>query len=120
MSINKSNIGLVFGGRSSEHEISIKSAKNIINALHHSENKRQFNVIPIYIDKSGFWWDFESSKSILFEYRKSVLNKSSGKENLNKLINLPILSEKIDIWMVMGAFFIMSSTLLSFNREGSS
>ena len=51
----KLNIGLVFGGNSSEHEVSIQSAKTIYNALSSSLNSQCFIVNPIYIDKCGFW-----------------------------------------------------------------
>ena len=63
---NKPVIGLVFGGRSSEHEVSIKSAKTIYNALRHLSNKERYLARPIYIDKSGYWHDYIFSESILF------------------------------------------------------
>ena len=65
MSNKKLTIGLVFGGNSSEHEVSIKSAKTIYNAFSHSYNRDRFIVNPIYIDKHGFWEDSEYSMSIL-------------------------------------------------------
>ena len=52
MLLNKAVIGVVFGGNSSEHEISIKSAKTIYNALRHLSNKERYLARPIYIDKS--------------------------------------------------------------------
>jgi len=98
MAINKLFIGLVFGGKSSEHEVSIKSARNIFAALNSPNNKKYFVTLPIYIDKSGFWWDLKSSESIIRENKKDLTNNISFKEQSNKLINLPILNEKIDIW----------------------
>ena len=98
MAINKVVIGLVFGGKSSEHEVSIKSARNILTALNSSYNKKYFITNPIYIDKSGFWWDSKSSESILLENKNNLINKISEKGQYNKLINLPILCKKIDIW----------------------
>ena len=68
-------IGLVFGGKSSEHEVSIKSAKTIYKALSHSDNSERFIVNPIYIDKYGFWEESEYSKSILFEDKESIITK---------------------------------------------
>ena len=59
MSNKKLTIGLVFGGNSSEHEVSIKSAQTIYNAFSHSCNRDRFVVNPIYIDKYGFWEDSE-------------------------------------------------------------
>ena len=98
MTINKLTIGLVFGGESSEHEISIRSAKTIFSALNSPDNQKDFITIPIYIDRSGFWCDFESSKSIILDNITTKIYQDSGLDQSNKLINLPILNEKIDIW----------------------
>lgn len=43
---------LVFGGESSEHEVSILSARNVYAAISNST----FEVILVYIDKRGIWW----------------------------------------------------------------
>lgn len=45
------NILIIFGGRSAEHEISILSARNIINAL----DRGQYNPILVAISRSGNW-----------------------------------------------------------------
>ncbi len=50
MTNKKQIIGLVFGGESSEHEVSIKSAETIYAALSHSCNIERFIVNPIYIN----------------------------------------------------------------------
>jgi D-alanine-D-alanine ligase len=47
----KLKIGVIFGGRSGEHEVSLVSATSIIKAL----NKKKYEVIPIGIDKNGQW-----------------------------------------------------------------
>ena len=75
MSNRKLTIGLVFGGNSSEHEVSIKSAQTIYKALSHSYNRDRFIVNPIYINKHGFWEDSSYSKSILLEEKESIENK---------------------------------------------
>ncbi|MFI3280465.1 MAG: D-alanine--D-alanine ligase family protein [Rikenellaceae bacterium] len=48
----KINVGVVFGGRSVENEISVITANQVISAI----NKEKYNVIPIYISKSGTWY----------------------------------------------------------------
>lgn len=45
----KLNIGVFFGGKSTEHEISCITANQVINAL----DKEKYNIIPIYISKNG-------------------------------------------------------------------
>lgn len=48
----KTNVAVFFGGRSVEHEISVISALQAINAL----NSDKYNVIPVYISKQGRWY----------------------------------------------------------------
>jgi D-alanine-D-alanine ligase len=48
----KTNIGVFFGGRSTEHEISVISANQAMHAI----DRNQFDVTPIYITKSGKWY----------------------------------------------------------------
>lgn len=48
----KTNIAVFFGGRSVEHEISVISALQAINAL----NPDKYNVVPVYITKQGRWF----------------------------------------------------------------
>ncbi len=98
MSNKRLNIGLVFGGNSSEHEVSIKSAKTIYNALSHSSNRDRFVVNPIYIDKYGFWEDSAYSKSILLEEKESTKTIKSHKYPINNLSNFPKESNKVDVW----------------------
>ncbi len=52
----KRKIGLIFGGRSAEHEVSIVSAKNIFNAA----DKNQFEILLLGISKEGTWYQFTS------------------------------------------------------------
>jgi D-alanine-D-alanine ligase len=47
----KTRIGVVFGGRSGEHEISVRSAKTVIAQL----DRAKYTVIPIAIMKEGNW-----------------------------------------------------------------
>lgn len=52
----KTNVAVFFGGRSVEHEISVISALQAINAF----NKDKYNVVPVYITKEGRWYTGES------------------------------------------------------------
>lgn len=45
-------VGVFFGGRSVEHEVSVLSALQAIDAM----NKEKYEVIPIYIAKTGLWY----------------------------------------------------------------
>ena len=53
--MTKMRIGLLFGGRSGEHEVSISSARAIARALASDENATKYEVQPFYIQKDGRW-----------------------------------------------------------------
>ena len=51
----KIKIGVIFGGRSVEHEISIITANQAINSI----NKEKYEIIPIYVSKKGLMYTGE-------------------------------------------------------------
>lgn len=57
----KKRIGVIFGGRSGEHEISVRSAKTVIEQI----DKNKYSVIPIAIDKNGYWLEPRASAALL-------------------------------------------------------
>src|SRR3989337_2433185 len=69
----KIKIGIIFGGRSAEHEVSLQSAKNVIEAI----DKDKYEPVLIGVDKKGKWLLADSSKFLL----------NSGNPKLIKLNN---------------------------------
>lgn len=59
----KTNVVVLFGGKSSEHEISCMSAKTIINAL----NPEKYHVEKVLISKEGLWRYYEGEIAELNE-----------------------------------------------------
>ncbi len=57
--MSKINLAVIFGGASTEHEVSIKSAYNVMSVL----NKDKYNIMPIYINKVGEWFLYDGSIS---------------------------------------------------------
>jgi len=57
----KTRVGVIFGGRSGEHEISIRSAKTVIEQI----DKDKYDVIPIAIGKNGNWLNPSDSVGLL-------------------------------------------------------
>lgn len=51
MSMGKKRVGIIFGGKSVEHEVSLQSAKNIVEAI----DPHKFEAVLIGIDKEGNW-----------------------------------------------------------------
>jgi D-alanine-D-alanine ligase len=54
-------VGVLFGGRSGEHEVSLLSAASVINAI----DKSKYEVVPIGITKEGHWLTAEKAERLL-------------------------------------------------------
>jgi D-alanine-D-alanine ligase len=88
----KIRVGILFGGKSAEHEVSLQSAKNIVEAI----DKDKYEVVLIGIDKNGQWYLNEASRFLLHAENPKLiaLNRSSEhvalvpKDNRNQLVNL--------------------------------
>src|SRR5215510_2447318 len=57
----KLKVGVIFGGRSGEHEVSLRSAESIINAL----DRDKYEVVPIAITKQGKWLASSEATNLL-------------------------------------------------------
>lgn len=73
--MKKLKVGVIFGGKSAEHEVSLQSAKNIVEAM----DKEKYEAVLIGIDKKGKWHlNNQSSYLINAENPKLIqLNKSN-------------------------------------------
>src|ERR1700756_1848832 len=61
MAIKKIRVGVLFGGRSGEHEVSLLSAASVINAI----DKNKYEVVPIGITKDGRWLTADHAERLL-------------------------------------------------------
>lgn len=88
----KTQVGLIFGGNSSEYEVSIMSGHNIYKAI----DKDKFDVHPIWITNDGYFADEKESFKVLEDPKYQVKNphKVANISNLIELANLP----EIDIF----------------------
>ena len=57
----KLRVGILFGGRSGEHEVSLLSAASVVNAI----DKTKYEVVPIGITKDGRWLTAEHAERLL-------------------------------------------------------
>jgi D-alanine-D-alanine ligase len=67
----KTRVGIIFGGRSGEHEISIRSAVTVVEQI----DKDRFVPIPIMITPEGQWLGPSDSVEFLPESARSVLSE---------------------------------------------
>jgi D-alanine-D-alanine ligase len=58
---NKLRVGILFGGRSGEHEVSLLSAASILQAI----DRTKFDVVPIGINKAGHWLTSGAAQGLL-------------------------------------------------------
>ena len=77
--MKKINIGLVCGGQSTEHEVSLLSATNILNSI----SKKKFNVIPIGIEKDGSWNIYKENDFIIDSHNAKKIHLSKNKTSFN-------------------------------------
>ena len=59
--MRKLRVGILFGGRSGEHEVSLLSAASVLNAI----DKDKYEVVPIGITKEGRWLTSEHAENLL-------------------------------------------------------
>jgi D-alanine-D-alanine ligase len=57
----KLRIGILFGGRSGEHEVSLRSAASILDAI----DRKKYDVVPIGINKEGRWLHGGDAQNLL-------------------------------------------------------
>ena len=96
-------VGLLFGGRSGEHEVSIRSAGAIAQALTTDANQEKYEVVPVHIRKDGEWILGEAAQQVLDSGEKMADDKTAiGElpapvELKERLPDLSKLSD-IDVW----------------------
>ncbi|MBM7571149.1 D-alanine--D-alanine ligase [Aquibacillus albus] len=73
--MTKAKVGIIFGGKSAEHEVSLQSAKNIVDAI----DKDKYDVVLLGIDKEGKWHLNDQSSYLLNEENPKLiqLNKTN-------------------------------------------
>jgi D-alanine-D-alanine ligase len=59
--MKKLRVGILFGGRSGEHEVSLLSAASVLNAI----DKEKYEVVPIGITKDGRWLTAQDAENLL-------------------------------------------------------
>ncbi len=90
MSAKKINIGILFGGKSAEHEISLQSAKNVYEAL----DKEKYNPVLIAIDKTGKWISHVEAVHLL---QPDHLNELNTGEQIKDVALIPESHGKMTI-----------------------
>jgi len=105
--VTKLQVGLLFGGCSGEHEVSIRSAKAIATALSKGKNTDKYELMPIYIEKDGRWQPSDLSQQILASGNPPSLqltdenndsNTSLAQQTSSNLWQTPPQIADVDVW----------------------
>jgi D-alanine-D-alanine ligase len=80
----KIRVGLLFGGCSGEHEVSMSSARAIAKALSSDQNANHYELLPVYIQKDGVWQSGELAQHVL-ESGKALQITGSNQQHLPTL-----------------------------------
>ncbi|HEX3282412.1 MAG TPA: D-alanine--D-alanine ligase family protein [Pyrinomonadaceae bacterium] len=78
-------VGVVFGGKSGEHEISARSAASVIEAI----DKKKYDVVPIAISKEGKWLGPGKAISLLSQSARSLLSARTSSSSRDDVAILP-------------------------------
>lgn len=90
----KITVGLLFGGRSVENEISVVTALQTLESM----NKEKYDIVPIYIAKSGKWYtgeklltvaNYRDMKTLLGQCREVYMRPVYGDKNLYLVMPRP-------------------------------
>lgn len=107
--MKKLQVGLLFGGRSGEHEVSLTSAAAIANAFAASDNQTKYDIIPFYIQKNGVWQTGEAARQVLQTKQanatptgqKSARTAKEGEDTsptVSSQWQLPPQAAEVDVW----------------------
>ncbi|WP_145591869.1 D-alanine--D-alanine ligase [Yersinia rochesterensis] len=76
--MSRLRVGVIFGGKSAEHEVSLQSAKNIVDAI----DKAKFEVTLLGIDKQGKWHINDASSYLLNAENPALISLNHSNKNV--------------------------------------
>ena len=76
----KTRVAVLFGGRSAEHEVSLQSARNVINAI----DRDKYDTVLIGIDRDGAWYLNQDSMSLLNADDPRLISMNQGNNQISR------------------------------------
>ena len=87
--MQKIKVGVIFGGKSSEHDVSKVSGTSVISNL----DKGKYHILPIYIDKEGNWYTYEKNINEI-----KILNIDSNiEDDIKPISNIEEILKSLDV-----------------------
>lgn len=92
MANKKIKIGVLFGGKSAEHDVSINSANNVIKAL----DKKKYQIFKIKIEKSGkFNINSLKNMDVIFPVLHGPFGEDGSMQGFLRILNLPFVGPSV-------------------------
>jgi D-alanine-D-alanine ligase len=92
-------VGLIFGGASGEHAVSIRSAATVAAAVRDAENASSYALHCFYIDPEGRWWGAELADAVLRQGSPARLEQLPQPLPPPGFRGLPAGALEIDVWL---------------------
>jgi len=86
--MQKIKLGVIFGGMSTEHDVSILSGTSVIKNL----NKEKYDIYPIYISKEGVWNKYLKNTNEI-----SILEIGNSPKEIEKIEDVFVYLKKLDV-----------------------
>jgi len=96
--MTKLRVGLLFGGCSGEHEVSIASARAIVQAFATDSNQAKYDLLPFYIQKDGRWQEPAIAASVLASGKAPPLDSQPDSGSRERLWQFPAKAADMDLW----------------------
>ena len=101
--MNKIKLGVIFGGQSTEHDVSIVSGSSVIKNL----NKEKYEIYPIYISKDGVWYHYTKDID-----KVEIFNIGEEPKEIEKIPNeMEVLKEQDVIFPVLHGLYGEDGTI---------
>ena len=94
----KIRVGVIFGGESVEHEVSIISAMQAMNKL----DQEKYEIIPIYITKDREWYTGDMLKDIEVYQDFNLIKKYAKNVVLYYRDGSYVLQKKNGLFIILG------------------
>ena len=99
MSSSPTRVGLIFGGASGEHAVSVRSAATIAGALRKGENAERYVLDCFYIDPAGRWHGAELAEAVLAQGTPASEVQLSGCASRPGFSGFPAGALDVEVWL---------------------
>lgn len=85
--MKKIELGIVFGGKSAEHEVSLMSVSSVLEAI----NREKYKITLFYITKCGRWLIYTGDEKLIINLNTKLTGPPIKKEILEKLYKIDVM-----------------------------